>query len=94
MGKESEERPNDPISQRGLEAGLQALMAAQEQQREEKNRRMYAQGGTLIRRFDGTGDQPNFLQLPTWYDPLSAPTTPVVTRNLMEVDPIEELIRR
>lgn len=37
LAKESEERPNDPISQRGLEASMQELMMAQEMIRDRKN---------------------------------------------------------
>lgn len=37
LAKESEERPNDPISKRGLEASMQELMMAQEMIRDRKN---------------------------------------------------------
>lgn len=46
--KESEERPNDPISKNGLEAGLSRLATLQEGIRERKERRnMYPDGGKL-----------------------------------------------
>ena len=46
--KESEERPNDPISQRGLEDILVKLAMAQENQREQMNREnTYSQGGSI-----------------------------------------------
>ena len=46
--KESEERPNDPISNNGLETGLSRLAALQEGIRERKERRnMYPDGGKL-----------------------------------------------
>ena len=51
--KESEERPNDPISKRGLEAAMQGLMAEQESVRQKKAERenkkaMFAYGGNLF----------------------------------------------
>lgn len=49
--KESEERPNDPISQRGLDDILTKLAVAQESQREKmnsrRNRRLYSEGGSI-----------------------------------------------
>ena len=69
IGKESKERPNDPISQRGLNDSLTKLQAAQEvvkqkaQQRDMK-KKQYAYGGNLfanggyempfVKRADGT----------------------------------------
>ena len=51
MQKESEERPNDPISKRGLESAMLRLQQAQETVREEKQAnqegRQYAKGGNL-----------------------------------------------
>lgn len=52
--KESEERPNDPISKRGLEDSMMKLMMEQEgikQKREERKARRYAKGGHLF--YDG-----------------------------------------
>ncbi|MBQ7430749.1 MAG: hypothetical protein IJV29_18890 [Butyrivibrio sp.] len=45
--KESEERPNDPISQRGLEDIMQKLMVEQETLREQRQSRKYAEGGGI-----------------------------------------------
>ena len=42
--KESEERPNDPISQRGLEDIMYKLMVEQETLREQRQSRKYAEG--------------------------------------------------
>lgn len=54
MSKESEERPNDPISQRGLEDSMLKLMVAQEQLRAKRgDTNTFANGG-LVRKF-GTG---------------------------------------
>lgn len=50
LSKESEERPNDPISQRGLEVFMSALAESQEEVRiKNEDRRMnrYAKGGKL-----------------------------------------------
>lgn len=52
MSKESEERPNDPISQAGLEDSMTKLMAVQEQIREKRGERQFAEGGHL---FEGGG---------------------------------------
>ena len=51
--KESEERPNDPISKRGLEAAMKGLMYEQEQIRQKKEERkakqaVFAYGGNLF----------------------------------------------
>lgn len=48
MSKESEERPNDPISQNGLEALLGELAYTQEGIREKKAGKTYALGGNLF----------------------------------------------
>ena len=45
--KESEERPNDPISQRGLEDIMNKLMIEQETLREQRQSRKYAEGGDI-----------------------------------------------
>lgn len=45
--KESEERPNDPISQRGLEDIMYRLMEEQETLREQKQSKKYAEGGSI-----------------------------------------------
>lgn len=68
LSKESEERPNDPISQRGLEAFVSALAESQEEVRiKNEDRRMnrYAKGGKLGKRFEGPGPDPNTL-IPNW----------------------------
>lgn len=55
--KESEERPNDPISRRGLQASMARLQAAQEalkqqfaSQQEDNNSRQFKEGGDLTSR--------------------------------------------
>lgn len=54
LAKESEERPNDPISQRGLEAALSDLAMAQEEKRARKEANQFAKGG-MVNRFDDGG---------------------------------------
>lgn len=67
LSKESSERPNDPISKRGLMSAMTRLQQAQEQVRMEENREnnKYAHGGKIGRRYDGEGDEPNLLQFYT-----------------------------
>jgi hypothetical protein len=47
MQKESEERPNDPISKNGLEDSMNNLMQAQELLRQEEEMREFAEGGQI-----------------------------------------------
>ena len=54
--KESEERPNDPISKNGLDAQMNSLMEEQEMVREAKNKNKYARGGRLGRLYSGTDE--------------------------------------
>lgn len=64
INKESEERPNDPISKRGLEEGLIRLANNQElirQEKETKKTRKYAIGGKLGRLYKGEGNKTNYL---------------------------------
>ena len=54
LGKEAKERPNDPISQRGLNGSLTKLAMAQEalrqkQQQRNMKKRKYSQGGHLFK---------------------------------------------
>lgn len=68
LSKESEERPNDSISQRGLEIFMSALANSQEEMRiksENKRINRYAKGGKLGNLFEGPGSEPNSL-LPEW----------------------------
>lgn len=64
MSKESEERPNDPISQNGLEALLGELAYTQEGVRESRQpkKRTYAYGGEMGNIFSGEGSNPNRLK--------------------------------
>lgn len=61
MQKESEERPNDPISKRGLMSAMSRLQQSQEMVRQEKQAsqegRQYAKGGRLGNLFAGPGEK-------------------------------------
>lgn len=48
LSKESSERPNDPISKRGLISAMTRLQQAQEQLKAKKQNRKYAKGGYLF----------------------------------------------
>ena len=68
LGKESKERPNDPISKRGLLNSMSKLQQAQEimRQKNQKNQKnqeehTYAHGGKIGNLFDGLGSRPNYL---------------------------------
>ena len=65
LGDESKERPNDPISKRGLLSSMSRLQQAQEtvrqQAQEGQEGVQYAHGGRMGTLFDGLGDEPNFL---------------------------------
>lgn len=65
LGDESKERPNDPISKRGLLSFMSRLQQAQEtvrqQTQEGQEGVQYAHGGRMGTLFDGFGDMPNFL---------------------------------
>ena len=65
MQKESKERPNDPISKRGLLSSMSRLQQAQETVRQQAQEGQegikYAHGGKMGTLFDGTGDKPNIM---------------------------------
>lgn len=58
ISKESEERPNDPISKAGLEDGMLKLMMAQEQIRAKKGGNKFAKGGRIGRIYAGNEGDP------------------------------------
>lgn len=68
MAKESEERPNDPISQRGLEAMMTDLAQTQEMERvnleamKQQQQQQFAYGGPKGNMFSGPGISRNDLQ--------------------------------
>lgn len=65
MQKESEERPNDPISKRGLMSAMSRLQQAQETVRQQnqvgQEGVQYAHGGRMGTLFDGLGEKPNLM---------------------------------
>lgn len=65
LGEESKERPNDPISKRGLLSSMSRLQQAQETVRQQTQKGQegvqYAHGGRMGTLFDGLGDMPNLL---------------------------------
>ena len=65
LSKESEDRPNDPISKRGLETFMSALANSQEEVRinnEDRRMNRYAKGGKLGNLFSGKEDHPSVLK--------------------------------
>ena len=71
LAKESEERPNDPISQRGLEAMMSDLATAQEELRQKKQadqkETQYAHGGRMGTLFNGFGPEENYLRYANFF---------------------------
>lgn len=61
LQKESEERPNDPISKNGLDASMSMLQQEQEAIRMKKESNKYAKGGKLGKLYAGTGPYSNYL---------------------------------
>lgn len=65
LGDESKERPNDPISKRGLLSSMSRLQQAQETVRQQnqvgQEGVQYAHGGRMGTLFDGLGQYPNHL---------------------------------
>ena len=66
LGDESKERPNDPISKRGLLSSMSRLQQAQEtvrqQTQEGQEGAQYAHGGKMGTLFDGLGNKSNNLK--------------------------------
>lgn len=74
LSRESDERPNDPISKRGLQAFMSALANGQEEMRikdEDRKMNRYAKGGRLGNLFDGTGNKSNRLNPYSNFVPLT-----------------------
>ena len=74
LSKESEDRPNDPISKRGLESFMGALANGQEEVRiKNENRQMnrYAKGGKLGKIYEGDGPDDNYMDFGTLASPIS-----------------------
>lgn len=63
MGKEAEERPNDPISMRGMEVLMADLAGAQEELKARNRDNRFANGGR-VNKFDGTSTVSNYTRNP------------------------------
>ena len=84
LSKESEERPNDPISKNGLDAFMSALSESQEELRmknENKRANRYAKGGKLGKLFEGLGPDSNWID----YGTLATPITSDQLERMMEL---------
>lgn len=71
LGDESKERPNDPISKRGLLSSMSRLQQAQEtvrqQTQEGQEGVQYAHGGKIGTLFDGLGNKSNNLKMANFF---------------------------
>ena len=62
LSRESSERPNDPISKRGLMSSMARLQQAQEQLRTAKQNKKYAKGGYLFAAGGPAGINPDLME--------------------------------
>ncbi len=79
LSRESSERPNDPISKRGLISAMTRLQQAQEQLRAEEQNRKYAKGGHLFAGGGPAGINPDLYDEEDNY--LIVPTGSKITEN-------------
>ena len=79
LSRESSERPNDPISKRGLMSAMTRLQQAQEQLRAEEQNKKYAKGGHLFSRGGPAGINPDLYDEEDDY--LIVPTGSKITGN-------------
>ena len=79
LSRESSERPNDPISKRGLMSAMTRLQQAQEQLRVEEQNRKYAKGGHLFSKGGPAGINPDLYDEEDDY--LIVPTGSKITGN-------------
>lgn len=84
LSRESSERPNDPISKRGLMSAMTRLQQAQEQLKAEEQSRKYAKGGHLFARGGPAGINPDLYDEEDDY--LIAPTGSKITGNPFAYD--------
>ena len=84
LSRESSERPNDPISKRGLMSAMTRLQQAQEQLRAEEQNRKYAKGGHLFARGGPAGINPDLYDEEDDY--LIAPTGSKIIGNPFAYD--------
>lgn len=84
LSRESSERPNDPISKRGLISAMTRLQQAQEQLRAEEQNRKYAKGGHLFAGGGPAGTNPDLYDEEDNY--LIVPTGSKITGNPFAYD--------
>lgn len=84
LSRESSERPNDPISKRGLMSAMTRLQQAQEQLRAEEQNRKYAKGGHLFAGGGPAGINPDLYDEEDDY--LIAPTGSKIIGNPFAYD--------
>ena len=84
LSRESSERPNDPISKRGLMSAMTRLQQAQEQLRAEEQNRKYAKGGHLFAGGGPAGINPDLYDEEDDY--LIVPTGSKITGNPFAYD--------
>lgn len=74
LAKESEERPNDPISKTGLEDSmtkltlLQEIVRAEKEMKDNSTNKQFARGGKLGRKYEGTGPFDQTLKIDPFPD--------------------------
>lgn len=108
LSKESEERPNDHISKRGLEDSMSKLQQAQEEVRMKKeirkNKNSFAEGGKLGRLYKGPGKYSNILEDPSYTpktfmgwkllaDSMDRTYTPATVNNVLGLYPKTDVPR-
>ena len=86
LSRESSERPNDPISKRGLLNSMTRLQQAQEQLRAEEQSRKYAKGGHLFAGGGPAGINPDLYDEEDDY--LIVPTVGKVIENPFAYDEV------
>lgn len=93
LGKESEERPNDPISKRGLMSSMTRLQQAQEIMRQKKESNKFAHGGK-VNKFDGTNQSQMYNYWDTNYpyinSYLTGPQAPASPSPVISIYDIEK----
>lgn len=83
LAKESEERPNDPISQNGLEYLMDDLMTEQEMIKAKREKNKFSKGGRVNKYPDGTPllDRPVDMTDFSWMQELEEKTNPTPKKN-------------
>lgn len=93
LAKESEERPNDPISQRGMQALMADLANAQEELKAKNERNSYANGGE-VKKFDIGGNKQIATEGLTESEAWSRLMAPQIKQRLRDIAAIEDVTAR